>query len=30
MLNGVSRNRAYRLAIGATVTDPTSHVLDIG
>jgi hypothetical protein len=29
MLNGASRNRAYRLAIGATVTDPTSHVLDI-
>jgi len=30
MLNDASRNRAYRLAIDATVTDPTSRVLDIG
>jgi type III protein arginine methyltransferase len=30
MLNDASRNRAYRLAIGATVTDPTSHILDMG
>ena len=30
MLNDASRNRAYRLAIDATVTDPTARVLDIG
>ncbi|CAL5045114.1 unnamed protein product [Urochloa decumbens] len=30
MLNDAARNRAYRHAIDATVTDPTSRVLDIG
>ncbi|CAN6215452.1 unnamed protein product [Urochloa humidicola] len=30
MLNDATRNRAYRHAIDATVTDPTSRVLDIG
>jgi hypothetical protein len=30
MLNDASRNRAYCLAIDATVTNTTSHVLDIG
>ena len=30
MLNDTARNRAYRHAINATVTDPTSRVLDIG
>jgi protein arginine N-methyltransferase 7 len=30
MLNDTARNRAYRHAIDATVTDPTSCVLDIG
>jgi len=30
MLNDTARNRAYRHAIDATVTDPTSRVLDIG
>ncbi|PUZ58356.1 hypothetical protein GQ55_5G503100 [Panicum hallii var. hallii] len=30
MLNDAARNRAYRHAIEATVTDPTSRVLDIG
>ncbi|CAL5045204.1 unnamed protein product [Urochloa decumbens] len=30
MLNDAARNRAYRRAIDATVTGPTSRVLDIG
>lgn len=30
MLNDAARNRAYRRAIDATVTDPNSRVLDIG
>ncbi|KAL6606449.1 hypothetical protein ACP70R_042102 [Stipagrostis hirtigluma subsp. patula] len=30
MLNDAARNRAYRRAIDATVTDPSSRVLDIG
>ncbi|CAD6338110.1 unnamed protein product [Miscanthus lutarioriparius] len=30
MLNDAPRNRAYRLSIDATVTDPTARVLDIG
>ncbi|CAN6209034.1 unnamed protein product [Urochloa humidicola] len=30
MLNDAARNRAYRHAIDATVTEPTSRVLDIG
>jgi type III protein arginine methyltransferase len=30
MLNDSARNRAYRRAIDATVTDPTARVLDIG
>ncbi|TVU01219.1 hypothetical protein EJB05_53346, partial [Eragrostis curvula] len=30
MLNDAARNRAYRRAIDATITDPASRVLDIG